>query len=122
MIQMFQTCGIDELCEKPSLGQPPALWYSEIAQITTSITIRAPPMTARVRKCRFRSISLIARSRTVVSGVGGAGVTTGGFPSSSCCVGMAGLLVSGVAECVARLEAGGAPNGDEGDEQCEQDR
>src|SRR5579862_183662 len=123
MIQMFQTCGIDELCEKPSLGQPPALWYSETAQITTSITIRAPPMTARVRKCRFRSISLIASSRTVVSAAAAA-VATGGFLSSVCCVDMTDLFpfVSGVAEGVARLEADGAPDRDEGDEECEQDR
>src|SRR5581483_8398169 len=123
MIQMFQTCGIDELCEKPSLGQPPALWYSETAQITTSRTISAPPMTARVRKCRFRSISLIARSRTVVSAAAGA-VPSGGFPSSVCCVGVTVLLpcVSGVAERVAGAEAHGAPDRDERDQQREQDR
>src|SRR5690348_11467836 len=124
MIQMFQTCGIDELCEKPSLGQPPALWYSETAQITTSRTIRAAPMTARVRKCRFRSISLIASSRTVVSVAGGTAAVSGGFELSVCWVGMTDLspFVSGVAEGVARLEADGASDRNEGDEECEQDR
>jgi hypothetical protein len=35
MIQMFQTCGMPELWLKPSVGQPPALLYSEIAQTIT---------------------------------------------------------------------------------------
>src|SRR5271157_4534926 len=67
MIQMFQTCGMLELWLKPSVGQPPALLYSEIAQMTTSTTLTAAYENARVRKRRLRSTCLTASSRTCCS-------------------------------------------------------
>src|SRR5690348_3549181 len=119
MIQMFQTCGMLELWLKPCDGQPPALLYSETAQITASSTVAAAVPIACFRKRRFASIRSSASLRRPSLSSSGGTTTSGASPLrsvSSSCVGIATppfrrLLL--VAERLGGIDAGGEARGDE---------
>ena len=49
-----------ELWLNPLVGQPPALWYSAVAQMTTSTTMARVPTVVLIQKRRLRSICAIA--------------------------------------------------------------
>ena len=44
----------------PGVGQPPAVWYSDVAQMATRTAIPMADNTISIRKRRLRSICLIA--------------------------------------------------------------
>src|SRR5271165_348787 len=74
MIQKFHTSWIPELWLNPWVGQPPALWYSEMAQIATRMTMAMEDQAAPIQNRRLRSICLIAcwrASRSLSTGASG---------------------------------------------------
>jgi hypothetical protein len=72
MTQSFHTFGMLELSLNPWVGQPPALWYSVMAQINTTMTISRALIAALIQNRRLRSICLIACWRASSSPVAGA--------------------------------------------------
>src|SRR5271165_4294126 len=92
MIQMFHSCGMLELWLNPLVGQPPALLYSDIAQMITSRMLTTAYENACIRKRRLRSICLTASSRSCCSSpVGTFESITAGFSLAVCWVGIASL-------------------------------
>lgn len=70
MIQKFQTSCIPERWLNPLVGHPPALWYSDMPQVSTTRSIPTAETRVPRQNRRRRLIRLIACSRATCSAAG----------------------------------------------------
>ncbi len=84
-----------ELWLNPLVGQPPALWYSAVAQMTTSTTMARVPTVVLIQKRRLRSICAIACWRAGCPVAGASAPLSPGLSWSALAAG-ATVVISGL--------------------------